>query len=408
MEFLNDAFPSAAAEQTAGYALEYSSASSCFDHLAKFIDSFCASGSKVSYKVEGPILNQVGSGGLSVLQIKTVDRMNMALDRKNITTDKYNPATRQWTSTPMNFVMHQSKTWLYVHQESMRYEGIQKGFQCDSEIRTQVHRCLDRLKDSIEFPDYFVLPDADIQRGFFLPVNKFSLGFNFGQSMLDADRLELLRHGDWFTVFRYTPHASSEDSIIIKRTPINNSTLKYLLHERTMLRFLNGSERIAGERLDGGFAPLLVWNVNGKNYKNERFMAYQDGGRPLEVQFFSKGAPSPPPRVILRIAQELVQALIFLIDKRVVHRSLNLGTVVFSEPGGVKLIALGSAKYIDRLPYEDRIRHFEVNICGVTSPQQHDRTVAFNVFGSPRPPTTAAKQQDFVHPQAKCVISVCI
>jgi hypothetical protein len=160
-------------------------------------------------------------------------------------------------------------------------------------------------------------------------------------------------------VFRYTPQASSEgcaqDSIIIKRTPINNSTFKYLLHEKTMLRYLNGSERIAVERLDGGFASLLVWNMNNGSYQNERFIAYENGGRPLEVQFFKDNSPPPSIPLILHIAQDLLQALIFLFDKRVVHRNLNLGTVVFSEAGGAKLIALGSAKYMNHLPYEECI-----------------------------------------------------
>jgi serine/threonine protein kinase len=272
------------------------------------------------------------------------------------------------------------------------------------------------LKDSIEFPDYFVCPDADMKRGFFLPVNKFSFGLKEGEGMLDAERLHLLSHGDWFTVFRYTPQASSEgcaqDSIIIKRTPINNSTFKYLLHEKTMLRYLNGSERIAVERLDGGFASLLVWNMNNGSYQNERFIAYENGGRPLEVQFFKDNSPPPSIPLILHIAQDLLQALIFLFDKRVVHRNLNLGTVVFSEAGGAKLIALGSAKYINHLPYEERIRCFEGSSA---PPQQQDRADALRGVkcgvGSSEndPPTTKTKPEYFVHPEReRRVTSICI
>ncbi len=54
-----------------------------------------------------------------------------------------------------------------------------------------------------------------------------------------------------------------------------------------MFRYLNDSERVAVERLDGGFAAtfasLLISKMNGGSYQNERFIAYQDGGQPLQV-----------------------------------------------------------------------------------------------------------------------------
>ena len=407
LELLDEAFPSVTEASCKTTQSQNSSAlvhaSSNFDHLVDVIDSFCASGSiNVSYDVRLEVLSEVrfqggweeGDGNLTVLTLPS--------GRKNITTAKYDPQTRMWTSPPMKFVRHKEKPWLYVHEGSLRYEGLLGGSQSESDAVARRQRCFDRLQDSIEYPDYFVLPDADITSGFFLPVNKFSNGLQSDESMLDAERLELLRHGNWFTVFQYTPPTSSEvvkAGIIIKRTPINNATFKYLLHERTMLSYLIGSDRIALERLDGGFASLLLWKVNGgKSYQNERFIAYQDGGRPLEVQFFSKDAEAPSPSVLLRIAQDLLQALIFLYDKRVVHRNLNLGTVVYSEAGGAKLIALGSAKYIDRLPYEDRIRHFEEEVCGFASPQKHDGTRVFRGLGTPPPPTTTTNPEDFNHP----------
>jgi hypothetical protein len=403
---LNEAFPSAtaaaadadaanaAADADAAAARPQPHALSTFNHLSKFIDSFCASGSiQVDYDVRKiPDDKQPVGSHFEVRQ---------AWDRLNITTAKYNPKLKRWTPGPMHFVMNEpqqlthmdQQPWLYVHKESSRYDGIPDG-RADGSLQ----RRFDRLKDSIEYPDYFVCPDSDIERGFFLPVNKFSYGFKLGESMLDADRLELVRHGDWFTVLRYKPQASSEgsphESIIIKRSPINNSTFKYLLHEKTMLRYLNGSERIAVERLDGGFASLLLWKMNRGSYQNDRFIAYQDGGRPLQVQFFDN--PSPPlMSVILRIAQDLLQALIFLYDKRVVHRNLNLGTVVFSDAGGAKLIALGTAKYINHLPYEDRIRAFE----GI--PRQQPGSFALRGIGSPPPPTTTYKPEQFVHPSLR-------
>ncbi len=190
-----------------------------------------------------------------------------------------------------------------------------------------------------------------------------------------------------------------------------------------MLRYLNGSERIAVERLDGGFASLLVWNMNNGSYQNERFIAYENGGRPLEVQFFKDNPPPPSIPLILHIAQDLLQALIFLFDKRVVHRNLNLGTVVFSEAGGAKLIALGSAKYINHLPYEERIRCFEGSSAPPQQqgraegapPQQRDRADALRGVdcgvGSSEndPPTTKTKPEYFVHPEReRQVTRICI
>lgn len=402
LDVLNKAFPSAT---DAAAAVPQPHALSTFKHVADFIDSFCASGSiEVGYDV-AKIYDKKKPGGFYFDVRETSGSANM-------TAAKCYSKSKRWTPSSMKFVQHEpqqlmddQQPWLYVHEESSRYEGIPR----ESEGRVQpaqLQRCFDRLKDSIEYPDYFVCPDADMKRGFFLPVNKFSFGLKEGEGMLDAERLHLLSHGDWFTVFRYTPQASSEgyaqDSIIIKRTPINNATFKYLLHEKTMLRYLNGSERIAVERLDGGFASLLVRNMNNGSYQNERFIAYENGGRPLEVQFFKDNPPPPSIPLILHIAQDLLQALIFLFDKRVVHRNLNLGTVVFSEAGGAKLIALGSAKYINHLPYEERIRCFEGSSA---PPQQHDRADALRGVqcgvGSSEndPPTTKTKPEYFVHPE---------
>ena len=414
LEKLNEAFPSATATAAAAAARPQPhdssnsrNASSDFNQLATFIDSFCASGSiKVNFKVSQVHDDRLPGG--SYLKVRETSGKTM-----NIAAANYDPESKNWTShfvmnEPQRLTHEHQKPWLFVHKESTRYDGILDGSESESEARTQPQRCFDRLKDSIEFPDYFVCPDSDINRGFFLPVNKFSYGFRLGESMLDAEGLELVHAGNWFTVFRYKPQSSSEgcpqESIIIKRTPINNATFKYLLHEGTMLRYLNGSERVAVERLDGGFASLLISQMNDGGFQNERFIAYQDGGRPLQVQFFDKSSPTPSLSVILRIAQDLLQALIFLYDKRVVHRNLNLGTVVFLPCSGAKLIALGCAKYINPLPYEDRIRDFEG---GSSTPvQQHDKTAALRGIGSPPPPTTTFNPEQFVHPSLRANSSI--
>jgi hypothetical protein len=439
LDELNKAFSLATAPEPAPISQDDSRD---FDTLAKFIDSFCASGSttvdyKMSKEQDDLLVSAFKSAGESQLLFQN--------SAKNVTTDTYDPLTRQWKHQPMKFVQQKSRPWLYVHEGTTRYDGLlDAGGGCGggvggggagdaggigvaqmskpqdaSEASARVRRCIDRLKDSPEFPDYFVRPDANRQ-GFFLPVNKFSIGLKQGVDMLDADCLEFVSQGNWFSVFRYTPKAASaagpQESIIIKHTPINNTTFKYLLQEKAMMHYLNdrpgsGAETIAVERLDGGFSPLVLWRINPANsqdrFQNDRFIAYQDGGRPLEVQFFNQKLPFEE-LDLLKIAQDLLKALIYLNRKRVVHRNLNLGTVVYSKPGGAKLIALGHAKYIDRpLPYEDRIRSFEVDVCRCesslldSSPQQSSSMLIAPVHASPFPPTTKTKPEDFVHPAAK-------
>ena len=70
-----------------------------------------------------------------------------------------------------------------------------------------------------------------------------------------------------------------------------------------------------------------------------RFIVYEDGGRPLEVLYFKSGNKVALAE-LLHIARDLLEALIYLLDRRVVHRNLNPGTVVYRADSGVKLIAL--------------------------------------------------------------------
>ncbi len=143
-----------------------------------------------------------------------------------------------------------------------------------------------------------------------------------------------------------------------------------------MLSYLNDSKRIAVEHLDGGFSPLVLWRVgNNACFENDRFIVYEDGGRPLEFLYF-KSNNNVEPAQLLHIARDLLEALIYLLDKRVVHRSLNPGTVVYRADSGVKLIALGHAKCIqDQLPYEERIKQFEEDLkkSGLNHAQQQHR-----------------------------------
>jgi len=85
-----------------------------------------------------------------------------------------------------------------------------------------------------------------------------------------------------------------------------------ILFKKRMLGYLNGSDRVAVEKLEGGFSPLIIWKINEDlHYQNDRFIAYEDGGRPLDVQFFDKMSPQPTSEDILHIAQDLLEALQF-------------------------------------------------------------------------------------------------
>ena len=77
---------------------------------------------------------------------------------------------------------------------------------------------------------------------------------------------------------------------------------------------------------------------------NDRFVVYEDGGRPLDIQLDSGWKPSCA--VVKHIARQLVEVLAYLFSKKVVHRKLEPGSVVF-EPATsqVKLISLGESKY---------------------------------------------------------------
>ena len=92
---------------------------------------------------------------------------------------------------------------------------------------------------------------------------------------------------------------------------------------------------------------------------NDRFVIYEDGGRPMDILLIQfKWCPTV--EIVERIAGQLLEALAYLFSKRVVHRRLELGSIVFSlEKSDLKLISLGEAKYIELLDYEGAFSDFE-------------------------------------------------
>ena len=92
---------------------------------------------------------------------------------------------------------------------------------------------------------------------------------------------------------------------------------------------------------------------------NDRFVIYEDGGRPMDI-LLTEFNWCPTVGIVKRIAEQLLEALAYLFSRRVVHRRLELGSIVFSlEKSDLKLISLGEAKYIEPLDYEGAFSDFE-------------------------------------------------
>jgi hypothetical protein len=372
-----------------------------FDRLVHFVDTFCASGfTRVKYDVQ--LLNAGDD-----LEVEVIDRDGFPVI--DIKTDSYNAAKRSWMPGKMKFrrCVTQNREWLFVRQGSQRYEGPP-----DESESSRVQRVKSICNDVCEClkPDYFVCPRGSPTRaGFFLPLNMFSIGLKGVEGLLDVDCLEFVAQSGWFTVFRYTSH-DFPNGIMIKHTSINNATFQYLVQEKAMLGYLNASDRVALEKLEGGFSPLIIWKINEDlHYQNDRFIVYEDGGRPLDVQFFHELSPQPTSDDMLHIARDLLEALVYLFDKHVVHRNLNLGTVVYRRTlegvrGGAKLIALGHAKFIVKpLPHEERIEEFERCYRDDDLRCMADG-FALDEATSPKAPlTTFTNSDEFDHPEAKCV-----
>ena len=89
---------------------------------------------------------------------------------------------------------------------------------------------------------------------------------------------------------------------------------------------------------------------------NDRFVFYEDGGRPLDIQLQLGWRPTLA--AVEKIARQLVEVLSYLRLKEVVHRKLGLGTIVRNQQDDIKLISLGETKYIGSLGYEAQVDAF--------------------------------------------------
>lgn len=218
-------------------------------------------------------------------------------------------------------------------------------------------------------PDYFVKPRRESPRpyGLFLPRNAFSQ--NSANSIFSIQSLELVAQGEWFTVFRYS--GQGVEPIIIKRANIFPLSFKYLLREKAMLGYLNhrniarpislarfGLKKTATPKglVDGGFHPLAC--LGAKNaYWNDTYFMYEDGGASLKEWLNASRQVSLSD--VRSIALQLLEVLIYLQRKQVVHRDIRMESFVWSN-GTLKLISLGKSKYKEEPNQEEKdvIAHF--------------------------------------------------
>lgn len=105
---------------------------------------------------------------------------------------------------------------------------------------------------------------------------------------------------------------------------------------------------------------------------NDRFVFYEDGGRPIDIQLQSGWRPEL--RFVHKMLQQLVEVLDYLRMKHVVHRKLSLATVVCGHQCDIKLISLGDAKYVGQLDYEQMAQDFAIQWQGVLSTSASTRS----------------------------------
>ena len=138
---------------------------------------------------------------------------------------------------------------------------------------------------------------------------------------------------------------------------------------------------------------------------NDRFVIYEDGGRPMDILLTQFGW-RPTVGIVKRIAGQLLEALAYLLSKRIVHRKLELGSVVFSlQTNDVKLISLGEAKYIEPLDYENQFSNFERAWHWSSHQVGRKRSVhTRSPSPPPKPQLSLSNSIMCMHPSLRCVV----
>jgi hypothetical protein len=141
---------------------------------------------------------------------------------------------------------------------------------------------------------------------------------------------------------------------------------------------------------------------------NDRFVFYEDGGRPVDIQLQNGWRPCLLQTE--RIAKQLLEVLDYLRMKNVVHRKLSLGTVVCNPLRcDIKLVSLGDAKFVGALDYEQAAQEF-------ARQWQGDKSVGASAAGGGKRSSSCkperkeaetrnktSKKYDCVAPMSRCV-----
>ena len=190
--------------------------------------------------------------------------------------------------------------------------------------------------------------------------------------------------------------------------------MHFRIHNQTTVlresRYLQ-HPRIANEIEDyQDFHPLVMFSELSPESENpftgnDRFVIYEDGGRPMDILLTQFGW-RPTVGIVKRIAGQLLEALAYLLSKRIVHRKLELGSVVFSlQTIDVKLISLGEAKYIEPLDYENQFSNFERAWHWSSHQVGRKRSVhTRSPSPPPKPQLSLSNSIMCMHPSLRCVV----
>jgi hypothetical protein len=252
-------------------------------------------------------------------------------------------------------------------EDRQRIEGALEEVKMHLEetLNSQKKNPFHDMSEACKAPEFYVFPPASSTlppRRIFLPLNKFCSDFGHHEDtgMFDAEALEFIDQGAWFTVFRYTtPPGPNQQRMIIKHTNVNNATFKYLLQEKAMLSYLRCKKFIAGEVSDFSFTPIVAFKVEGV-VQTDRFIVYEDAGLPLK-QAIAAGLV-PDVNDVMEFTKCLLEALDFLRKSNVVHRNIHMNSVVWDKSApAVKMVALGHARYVGPLPFDRTMQDFLEN-----------------------------------------------
>ena len=117
---------------------------------------------------------------------------------------------------------------------------------------------LPQAPESDAFPLYFAKPPKTEENpnpyGFFLPRNMAQELESDDCRRFDVTKLKYLNQGSQYTLFQY--QRSDMTSCIIKRARIDTSTLKYMMREKAMCRYLK-HENVA--EMSSCFSPPALF-----------------------------------------------------------------------------------------------------------------------------------------------------